>query len=214
MPPLRRLLALALLVAGAFAAAVLLLPHDANGLRALAATAGAAAPLIALGAWLVLTPALFPGTVLAAAGGLAFGSGAGVAVGWAGALIGALAAFGIARGVGRRPAEQLLAGRLERIRGLLERRGFTAVLLARLTPGVPATALNYAAGVSRVRVRHFAGAMAIGAAIRTAPYALLGAGMGAGSVAGVGIAVASIAVGGVAAALLALGLRRRPRPAA
>src|SRR5690349_24598902 len=111
MPPLRRLLLLALLVAGAFVAAVLLLPHSADGLRALATTAGTAAPLIAIAAWIVLTPALFPGTVLAAAGGLAFGSGAGVALGWAGAVAGALAAFGIARAVGRGSAEHLLGAR-------------------------------------------------------------------------------------------------------
>jgi uncharacterized membrane protein YdjX (TVP38/TMEM64 family) len=214
MPPLRRLLLLALLVAGAFVAAVLLLPHSADGLRALATTAGAAAPLIAIAAWIVLTPALFPGTVLAAAGGLAFGSGAGAALGWAGAVAGALAAFGIARAVGRGSAEHLLAERFTRIRHMLEHRGFAAVLLARLAPGVPASWLNYVAGLSRVRVKHFAAAIVIGAAIRTVPYALLGAGIGAGSPMAIGIAVASIAAGGCVAAVLALRLRRSPRPAA
>jgi len=46
---------------------------------------------------------------------------------------------------------------------LLERRGFAAVLAARLLPGVPATALHYACGMSPARTRAFAGAIAVGA---------------------------------------------------
>ena len=52
----------------------LLLPHSPSDLRELLLSLGPAAPAIALAAWMVLTPALFPGTVLAAAGGLAFGA--------------------------------------------------------------------------------------------------------------------------------------------
>jgi uncharacterized membrane protein YdjX (TVP38/TMEM64 family) len=89
----RRLLVLiAAALAGAAAAAVLL-PHSPEGLRSLMDSVGLAAPLILLGAWIVLTPALFPGTVLAAAGGLAFGALGGGALALAGALAGGLAAF-------------------------------------------------------------------------------------------------------------------------
>ena len=58
----------------ASAAAAFLLPHSPSGLRGLLAGAGPVAPLIALAAWILLTPAMFPGTVLAAASGLAFGA--------------------------------------------------------------------------------------------------------------------------------------------
>ncbi|HEY7077188.1 MAG TPA: hypothetical protein VH418_17545, partial [Solirubrobacteraceae bacterium] len=60
----RRLAVVALAIAGVAAAAIAALPHDPAGLRALVAGAGAAAPVAALAAWVVLTPALFPGTVL------------------------------------------------------------------------------------------------------------------------------------------------------
>ena len=74
-------------------------------------------------------------------------------------------------------------------------------------PGVPATALHYAAGASPVRVRPFTAAIAIGALLRTTPYALLGQGLGSGSLLTIGVAAASIAIGATGAALLARGMR-------
>ena len=69
-------------------------------------------------------------------------------------------------------------------------------------PAVPATGLHYVAGVSPVRKRAFAAAMALGALLRTAPYALLGQGIGSGSLATILIAGASIALGALTAAVL------------
>jgi uncharacterized membrane protein YdjX (TVP38/TMEM64 family) len=76
-----------------------------------------------------------------------------------------------------------------------------------MMPGVPATGLYYAAGSSPVRLRAFAPAIAVGALLRTTPYALLGHGLASGSLATIGIAVGSIAVGGAVALLLLRGLR-------
>jgi uncharacterized membrane protein YdjX (TVP38/TMEM64 family) len=207
--PSRRLLALAALMLAAGAAAVLL-PHSPAGLRELLGELGPAAPALALGAWIVLTPALFPGSVLAAAGGLAFGVLGGAALAFAGALAGGLAAFAIARTGLRGPAERRIAGsaKLARVEALIERRGFAAILAARLMPGVPATALHYAAGVSGVRPLAFAAAIAIGALLRTVPYALLGTGLASGSVLPALVAAGSIGLGGVVAAALVRHLRR------
>jgi uncharacterized membrane protein YdjX (TVP38/TMEM64 family) len=207
--PRVRLLGLVTLVGGAFVAVVLLLPHSPDELRMLVASAGVLAPAIALGAWILLTPAMFSGTLLAAASGLAFGALGGAALSVAGAVLGGLAAFALARTVARGQVDALLRRhpRLERLNSLLERRGFLATLVARLMPGVPATGLHYAAGVSPVATRAFAGAMAVGAVVRTAPYAVLGQGIGSGSPATIAVAVASIGVGGLAAALLLRGLR-------
>jgi hypothetical protein len=58
----------------------ILLPHAPADLRELIAGAGVAAPAIALGAWILLTPAMFSGTVLAAASGLALGAIGGAAL--------------------------------------------------------------------------------------------------------------------------------------
>jgi uncharacterized membrane protein YdjX (TVP38/TMEM64 family) len=143
--------------------------------------------------------------VLAAAGGLAFGAVGGAALAFAGALAGGLAAFALARTAARGAADRLVArnARLARIDALLERRGFAAILAARLTPGVPATGLHYVAGASRVRPGTFVAAMAIAAPLRTVPYAVLGTGLAAGSILTLVIAASSIAVGAIAAALLA-----------
>jgi uncharacterized membrane protein YdjX (TVP38/TMEM64 family) len=115
----------------------------------------------------------------------------------------------LARTVARSHVEAILLRRLPfgRIHDLLERRGFLTTLAARLMPGVPATGLHYAAGVSPVGTRAFAGAIAVGALLRTTPYAVLGQGIGSGSLATIAIAAVSIGLGGLAAALLMRRLR-------
>jgi uncharacterized membrane protein YdjX (TVP38/TMEM64 family) len=206
--PLRRLAA-AVPVILLVIAAGLWLPHSPSQLRDLALSAGVAAPAVALAAWVVLTPALFPGPVLAAAGGLAFGAVGGTALACAGAVLGGVAAFALARTVARGPVTRHArrSARLARINALLETRGFAAVLAARIMPGVPATGLYYAAGASPVRLRAFAPAIAVGALLRTTPYALLGQGLASGSAVSIGIAAGSIAIGGAGALLLARGMR-------
>lgn len=82
------------------------------------------------------------------------------------------------------------------------------MLAARLMPGVPAGGLHYAAGASPVRIRAFVGAITIGAVLRTVPYALLGEGLGSGSILTILIAGGSIAVGALAAMVLVRQLRR------
>ncbi len=207
--PLRLLGALGLVLLAVITATVLL-PHSPAELRDLVAGAGIAAPVAALVAWVLLTPALFPGTVLAAAGGLAFGAVGGAVLALGGAVLGGLAAFTLARtaaaGVGQRLARR--SPRLARVNEQLERRGFTAILAARLMPGVPATALHYAAGASPVRYGAFTAAIAIGALVRTAPYALLGQGLATGSPLAVALAVVPIAIGGAGGMVLVRHLRR------
>jgi hypothetical protein len=93
--------------------------------------------------------------VLAAASGLAFGAMGGAALSLAGAVLGGVATFALARTVARRQVEAALLRqpRFERVLGLRERRGFLATLTARLMPGTRATGLHYAAGVSPVKAR-------------------------------------------------------------
>lgn len=204
------------MVLTAFAAAVILLPHSTSGLRALLTGLGPAAPLLALGAWILLTPAMFPGTVLAATGGLAFGALGGSLIALGGAVAGGLAAFTLARTAAGDPVQRLVQSRprLTRLHALLEHRGFAAILVARLMPGVPVTALHYAAGVSPVRPRAFVSALAIGALLRTVPYAILGQGLSSGSIVTILIAGGSAGLGAVAAVVLLRQLRRSPAAAA
>lgn len=213
MPP-RRLIGLVALVGIAFATAALFLPHSAGELRELLSI-GTAGPIIAAVAWIVLTPALFPGTIMAAAAGLAFGAVWGIALSLGGAVLGGIVAFVIARTVARDWVANAAARRprLTRLSALLERRGFAAVLAARLAPGVPATWLHYVAGISPITLRAFAAAIALGALLRTAPYAFVGDGIASGAGLGLIIAAASIVFGGAAAALLVRAMRRGAVPA-
>jgi uncharacterized membrane protein YdjX (TVP38/TMEM64 family) len=80
----------------------------------------------------------------------------------------------VARAGGGAAAHRIGGPRVHGLRGRLERRGFLSVLLLRAAPGVPATALNYAAGLSRVRLGHFAAAVALAQSPRVVAYALRG----------------------------------------
>jgi uncharacterized membrane protein YdjX (TVP38/TMEM64 family) len=122
----------------------------------------------------LLTCALFPGPLLAAASGLLFGTALGTPVAIASATLGAVLAFSIARFVAHDAVEALAGRRLRGVQAWIERRGFWAVLYARITPGVPYSLLNYVAGVTRVRLLAFAAATAIGVAPRAFAYTALG----------------------------------------
>jgi len=93
------------------------------------------------------------------------------------ATLGASAALLIARALAQRSYGALARGRLRDWTARIEGRGFLAVLYARIVPGAPFALISYAAGVTRVRLRDFAGATAIGALPRAFAYAALGGSM-------------------------------------
>jgi uncharacterized membrane protein YdjX (TVP38/TMEM64 family) len=172
--PKMRLAVLAAAVAALFALAAQGVPHSPAELRDAVAPYGPWAALVVVLLWAALTPALVSGTLLAGATGLLFGAALGTPLALAGATLGGAVSFLIARRCGGNAVEQL-AGR--RLRGLVERvegSAFGSIVLLRLAPGVPATLLNYAAGLTRMRLRTFAAANAVGGAPRTFAYVALG----------------------------------------
>jgi uncharacterized membrane protein YdjX (TVP38/TMEM64 family) len=122
----------------------------------------------------LLTCALFPGPLLAGASGLLFGTALGTPVSITAATLGAVLAFSIARFVAHDAVETLAGARLAPLQEWIERRGFWAILYARIAPGVPYSLVNYAAGLTRVSLPAFAAATAIGAAPRAFAYTALG----------------------------------------
>jgi uncharacterized membrane protein YdjX (TVP38/TMEM64 family) len=122
----------------------------------------------------LLTCALFPGPLLAGASGLLFGTALGTPVSIAAATLGAVLAFSIARLVADDAVDALAGERLRGLRAWIERRGFWAVLYARIAPGIPYSLLNYIAGATRVRLAAFAAATALGVAPRAFAYTALG----------------------------------------
>ena len=122
----------------------------------------------------LLTCALFPGPLLAGASGLLFGTALGTPVSIAAATLGAVLAFCIARFFAHDAVQTLTPERVRPVQDWIERRGFWAVLYARIAPGVPYSLVNYVAGLTRVSLPAFAGATAIGCAPRAFAYTALG----------------------------------------
>ena len=117
---------------------------------------------------------LFPGPLLAGASGLLFGTALGAPVSITAATLGAVLAFSLARFAAHDAVEHLAGTRLAPLQEWIERRGFWAVLYARVAPGVPYSLVNYAAALTRVSLPPFAAATAIGAAPRAFAYTALG----------------------------------------
>ncbi len=122
----------------------------------------------------LLTCALFPGPLLAGASGLLFGTALGTPVAIVSATLGAVLAFSIARFFAHDAVQTLTPERMRPLQDWIERRGFWAVLYARIAPGVPYSLVNYAAGLTRVSLAAFAAATAIGVAPRAFAYTALG----------------------------------------
>ena len=175
---------------------------------------GVAAPLVFIAVSAALTCAMFPGPVLAGASGLLFGTALGFPVSLTAATLGACCAFLISRRVGHAPAELLAGPRMRQIRDWIGRRGFVAVLLARITPGVPYTAVNYVAGLTPVRLPVFAAATALGAAPRAFAYTALGGSFGDWNSPEAIAAAAVLVVMGVVGLVLLRREVRRPSPGA
>lgn len=211
---LRRLGLLALAVGAAFGAAFAFLPHDPAEIARLAAQPVPVLVGAALVVWTLLTPALVSGTLLAAATGVLLGP-AGMPVSLAGATLGGVAAFYVARRFGRGPADALAGRRLTKLRERCEKRPLLSIVLARLAPGSPATIVNYAAGLTRIRARHFIAGSLIGGAPRVLAYTALGGAAANGAFVPVIAGVTLLAALGILGALMAR--RRRattPVPAA
>jgi uncharacterized membrane protein YdjX (TVP38/TMEM64 family) len=212
MHPVMRLLLLGAIVGAVFATVAVAAPHSPDALGEGLAGLGVAAPLVYVIMWAFLTPALVSGTLLALGAGLSFGAATGSCVGIAGATAGGIIAFAIARRFGRSAVDRLTGPRLRAAQRRVERRGFLAVLSARMAPGVPTTLLNYACGVSRVRLRDFVWGSVLGGAPRIVAYAALGASGGQlGTPALIGLVL--IAALGLSVPASALWQRRRPVPA-
>lgn len=169
----------AVLLAGALAGLALLgwpaggLPSLAD-VRAVVDAAGPAGPLVYVAVYGLATVALVPGGALTVLAGLLFGPLLGTAVALTGASVGATAAFGVARRLGRARIRRLLGSRLQRVDGWLADRGFAAVLTLRLIPVVPFNVLNYAAGLTGVPPRAYIAATVLGVIPGAFAYAALG----------------------------------------
>jgi uncharacterized membrane protein YdjX (TVP38/TMEM64 family) len=121
-----------------------------------------------------LTVALFPGPLLAGACGLLFGTAVGTPTAIVSATVGASAAFLVSRRFGASAVDELSGHRVRVVQDWIAQRGFLAVLYARILPAMPFNLVNYAAGLTRVRLVVFAAATTIGCAPRAFAWVALG----------------------------------------
>lgn len=173
-----RLAGLAGALAVAFVLAVVAFGRDAGAVRDAVEDLGAAGPVAYVALLTALTVALFPYPVAAAAGGLLFGVAEGTAYAVLGGVLGAVVAFELARRLGRTPVDGLAGPRLRALLDGVGRRGFAAVLLLRVVPGVPRDAANFLCGLTSVGLVPFTAATAIGLAPRAYAYVALGGSLG------------------------------------
>lgn len=164
---------------------------------------GPLAPLAYVPLTVVLNCIGVPSPALIGGAGLLFGTAVGGAVGHTGIVLAAVSQLLITRYLAHDQAQALLPKGVHRFDDFLERRGFYAVLYLRMVPGFPYNTLNYAAGLTRLKVWQMAAGTAIGKAPRSFAYAALGGNLDDLGSVEVRIAVAVIAAMALAGALLA-----------
>jgi pyruvate/2-oxoglutarate dehydrogenase complex dihydrolipoamide dehydrogenase (E3) component/uncharacterized membrane protein YdjX (TVP38/TMEM64 family) len=133
-------------------------------------------PVIFVGLYVVATVLFVPGSVLTLGAGAVFGVALGSACVSVSATLGATAAFL----VGRYLARDAIARKIEKhekfttIDRAVADEGWKIVLLTRLSPVFPFTLLNYAFGLTRVKLSHYVVASWLGMIPGTVMYVYLG----------------------------------------
>lgn len=189
---------LGLLLVGLMVIALVLGTPDVDAMRADVDEAGAWGPVVFLALYLGLSLIPCPKALLTAAGGALFGLVPGATLALLAALVGAVISFGIGRLLGREAVDRLTRGRLAEIDVLLRDHGFSAVVLVRLVPLVPYIAINYAAGLTGIRLRDYVLGSAVGMVPGSLAYAALGAyGTEPWGLAAAGSALLLLIVGGL-----------------
>ena len=194
-----------------FAAVLVLVARSPEEIGRAADGAGGWAPVLFVVLCVGLTLAFFPFPLVAAAGGIVFGTLEGTLLSILGGSIGALLAFLIARYAAGEAVRPLVGERLRPLLEAVERRGFVAVLYARIFPGVPRDLANYAFGLTRVSIAAFMAATVIGIAPRAFAYTALGGSLGSLDSTESIVAIATLVAMGVLGLVLARRdvLRRR-----
>jgi uncharacterized membrane protein YdjX (TVP38/TMEM64 family) len=198
-------LALALLLGGGLALVVL--GGDLDAVRRAVAASGPWGPLVYVALHVALTLVPVPKNLLAVIAGALFGLSTGIALSWGASVLSAIVTFYLGRRLGGDTVEELSGRRVEVVRGILREQGTLSVLVARLTPLLPFTVVNYAAGVSPVRPGAYLLGTVVGVVPGTVAYVAVGASAGADTTT-IALAVGAGALLLVATALLAARLRR------
>ncbi len=137
---------------------------------------GALAPVVSIGISAAqIVPLPIPGPTLPLVNGWLFGIWGGMLVSWCGVMLNALGGFLLARGPGRRLFLRLVSARqLRRAEKALEAHGAMAVVVARMFPVLPFSAISVAAGLLHMSGRRYLIATALGILPSTFALSLIG----------------------------------------
>jgi len=128
---------------------------DINALEQWINQAGMAGPVLFIAIYALATVFFLPGSVLTLTGGALFGPFWGTLINLLGATIGATLAFLIARYLASDWVEQKTGGRLKQLKNGVEGEGWRFVAFVRLVPLFPFSLLNYALGLTRIKMTDY-----------------------------------------------------------
>ncbi|MCK5361016.1 MAG: VTT domain-containing protein [Gammaproteobacteria bacterium] len=117
--------------------------------------AGSAGPIIYILIYAVGTLFFLPGSVLTLTGGALFGPVMGTFVNLTGATLGALGSFLIARYLAHDWVVKKTGGRIKTLMDGVEKEGWRFVAFVRLVPLFPFNLLNYALGLTGIKLIHY-----------------------------------------------------------
>ncbi|MBI5309017.1 MAG: TVP38/TMEM64 family protein [Planctomycetes bacterium] len=150
-----RIIVFVFLIAGIATAITYRKQFDVTALESWLADAGIMAPLLFMGIYAISTVLFLPGSVLTIAGGVLFGPVWGTFYSLTGATIGATIAFLTARHLASDLILRKTGGRLRQLIDGVEAEGWRFVAFVRLVPLFPFNLLNYALGLTRIRLFHY-----------------------------------------------------------
>ncbi len=113
------------------------------------------APLLIVLAYTPASMVMFPRPLLTMAAVIVFGPIEGFAYAMIGVVLAGVAGYAIGRLVHRDTVRRVAGPRLNRLTGVLQRRGLIAVTLVRLVPIAPYLVVNLVMGAMRIRLHHF-----------------------------------------------------------
>lgn len=128
---------------------------DADNLQRQLRDLGPWAPLLFVAMYAVATVLFLPGSILTVAGGALFGPVWGTCYSLAGATLGAVLAFLVARYLASDWIARKAGGRVKELVQGVEAEGWRFVAFVRLVPLFPFNLLNYALGLTRIRLRDY-----------------------------------------------------------
>lgn len=135
---------------------------DASKLKVYINSFGKLGPIIYVVMFTLIPLTLFPDSILAISGGMAFGTLYGTLYTIIGAIFGAVLSFYIARFLGRCIVEKIIGKRAKYFEDGVENKGFILILILRLIPLVPFDVISYGAGLSKINFKDFFMATLVG----------------------------------------------------